>query len=49
MSGFWALVRRELHSQFVSPVAWTVAAGYLLLVGYYFFNLVWAFTLTLTR
>jgi ABC-2 type transport system permease protein len=33
-----ALVSRELRSQFFSPVAWVVIAGYVLLGGYFLFD-----------
>lgn len=49
MTAWWALVARELRSQFVSPVAWAVLAGYLLLDGYFFFNLVSRFGMMLQR
>jgi len=39
VSGIWTLARREFRSQLVSPVAWCVGAGYLLLAGFFFFNL----------
>jgi len=39
MSGVWTLARREFRAQLVSPVAWCVGAGYLLLAGFFFFNL----------
>jgi ABC-2 type transport system permease protein len=35
-----ALARKEIRSQTASPVGWVVAAGYLLLGGYFFFGLV---------
>ena len=47
MSRVLTLCFRELRSQFVSPVAWTVGAGYLLLAGYFFFNLVAQFGILL--
>ena len=49
MIRLWALVARELRSQFVSPVAWAVVAGYVLLDGYFFFNLVSRFGMMLQR
>jgi ABC-2 type transport system permease protein len=39
----WAIAMREIRSQVVSPVAWTVAAGFLLISGYVFVNLVLRF------
>lgn len=43
MSGLIALVRRELRSQLYAPTAWIVAALFLFLSGWFFFNLVWQF------
>ena len=43
MSGLFALVRRELRSQLHAPTAWIVAALFLFLSGWFFFNLVWQF------
>jgi ABC-2 type transport system permease protein len=47
MKATLALALREIRSQVVSPVAWTVAAGFLLLAGYFFFNLVSQFAVIL--
>ncbi len=44
MSRILTLCLRELRSQVGSPVAWIVGAGFLLLVGYFFFNLVSQFS-----
>ncbi len=49
MSRTLALALRELRSQVVSPVAWTLGAGYLLLAGYFFFNLVSQFSVMLSN
>jgi ABC-2 type transport system permease protein len=49
MTAWWALVARELRSLFVSPVGWAVIAGYVLLNGYFFFNLVSRFGLLVQR
>jgi len=43
------LCARELRSQLTSPVAWTVGGGFLLLAGYFFFNLVSQFSLMLSN
>lgn len=43
MSRVWAICARELRSQIYSPVAWSVAAGFLFLLGYFFFNFVTQF------
>lgn len=39
MKNTLAVARREIFSFFVSPVAYFVIAGYVLLAGYFFFNL----------
>lgn len=44
MRAVFTLCARELRSQVVSPVAWVVGAGFLLLAGYFFFNLVSQFS-----
>jgi ABC-2 type transport system permease protein len=49
VSRLWALTLRELRTQLVSPVAWTAAAGFLLVAGYFFFNLVSQFAVVLRR
>lgn len=49
MSRVVCVAMRELRSQIFSPVAWTVGAGFLLLAGYFFFNLVSQFTIVLSN
>lgn len=49
MSRILAVALRELRSQVFSPVAWTVGAGFVLLAGYFFFNLVSQFTILLSN
>lgn len=49
MSGFAAVLKRELRSQATSPVAWIVLSLYLLLSGWFFFNLVRQFSLLLAN
>jgi ABC-2 type transport system permease protein len=49
MSRIWALFVRELRSQLVSPVAWIIATAFLLLAGYFFFNLIFSFSVMLSR
>jgi ABC-2 type transport system permease protein len=44
MSGLLAIVRRELRSQLASPVVWIVLTLYLLVAGWFFFNLVSQFS-----
>lgn len=45
----WAICKREILSYFVSPVAYFVLTGFLLLGGYFFFNLLGYFNLVLER
>lgn len=49
MRGVLTLFLRELRSQLTSPVAWAVGAGFLLLAGYFFFNLVSQFSMILSN
>jgi ABC-2 type transport system permease protein len=43
MKNVWCLVKKEVRSYFNSPVAYVVIAGFLLLVGYFFYSLIWWF------
>ncbi len=47
MRNVLTIVRKELHSYFVSPVAYVVLTGFLLLGGWFFFNLLSRFNLLL--
>jgi ABC-2 type transport system permease protein len=49
MRRIWTICARELRSQVVSPVGWIVGAGFLLLAGYFFFNLVSSFSVILNN
>ncbi len=49
MSRVIALFVREVRSQVVSPIAWTVWTLYLLLAGWFFFNLVSQFSVLLAN
>lgn len=49
MSKVWALFVREVRSQLVSPTAWIVATAFLLLAGFFFFNLVLSYDVQLAR
>jgi ABC-2 type transport system permease protein len=49
MSRILTLSLRELRSQVVSPVAWTLGSGFLLIAGYFFFNLVSQFSVMLSN
>lgn len=40
MRNIWSLVKKELRTYFSSPIAYVVIAGFLLLVGYFFYSLV---------
>lgn len=44
MRNVWAVAYRELRSYFVSPIAYVVLAGYLLLSGWFFWNLLSMFS-----
>jgi ABC-2 type transport system permease protein len=43
-----AIAGKELRSYFVSPIAYVVITGFLLLGGWFFFNLVWRFDFLLS-
>lgn len=43
MRNIWFLVKKEIRSYFSSPIAYVVISGFLLLVGYFFYSLVWWF------
>ncbi len=45
MKNVFTIAGRELRSYFVSPVAYVVLTGYLLLAGWFFFNLLARFNL----
>lgn len=40
MTNIWSLVKKELRAYFSSPIAYVVIAGFLLLVGYFYYSLV---------
>jgi len=39
MTNIWSLVKKEVRAYFGSPIAYVVIAGFLLLVGYFFYSL----------
>ncbi len=43
MNNIWSLMKKEVQAYFSSPIAYVVIAGFLLLVGYFFYSLVWWF------
>ena len=43
MKNIWSLIKKEIRAYFSSPIAYVVIAGFLLLVGYFFYSLVWWF------
>ena len=44
MTSLWALIRREVHAYFVSPIAYVVLALFLFLFGFYFYGELEIFT-----
>ena len=48
MRNIWTIVGKEIRSYFVSPVAYVVLTGFLLLGGWFFFNLLSRFNLLLS-
>src|SRR4029450_10681363 len=48
MRNVFAIVGKELRSYFVSPIAYVVLTGFLLLGGWFFFNLLSRFNLLLS-
>lgn len=49
MKNILAITKREILSFFVSPVAYFVITGFVLLAGYFFFNLLGIFNIYLSR
>ena len=43
MKNIWSLMKKEIQTYFSSPIAYAVIAGFLLLVGYFFYSLIWWF------
>jgi ABC-2 type transport system permease protein len=43
MSNIWAIAKREIRAYFNSPIAYAVIAVFLLLVGFFFYSLIWYF------
>lgn len=48
MKYIWVLGKKEIHALFVSPIAYVVLTGFLLLGGWFFFNLLFRFSYLLT-
>lgn len=48
MRNVWAVATKDLRSYFVSPIAYVVLAGYLLLSGWFFWNLLAQFSRLVT-
>ena len=40
MKNIWSLVKKEVRAYFSSPIAYVVIAGFLLLVGFFFYSLI---------
>ncbi len=49
MRNIWSISKREILSFFVSPVAYFVITGFVVLAGYFFFNMLGIFNLALQR
>lgn len=49
MKGLIAIYRRELHSYFVSPIAYVVIGVFLAVVGYFFYNVLGSITLAVMQ
>ena len=47
MKNILAIAAKDIRSQFVSPIAYVVLTGYLLLAGWFFFNLLFRFNFLL--
>lgn len=43
MRNIWSLTKKEIGAYFSSPIAYVVISGFLLLVGFFFYSLVWWF------
>lgn len=46
MTNIWSLVKKEVRAYFGSPIAYVVIAGFLLLVGYFYYSLMSWFNAT---
>ena len=43
MNNIWIITRKELRSYFTSPIAYVVITVYLVLVGFFFYSMIWWF------
>ncbi len=43
MKNIWTITRKELKSYFSSPIAYAIIAVFLVLVGFFFYSLIWWF------
>lgn len=43
MSNLWSIAKRELQAYFMSPIAYALIAVFLVLVGFFFYSLIWWF------
>jgi ABC-2 type transport system permease protein len=46
MTNIWSLVKKEVRAYFSSPIAYVIIAGFLLLVGYFYYSLMSWFNAT---
>ena len=44
MRGFWPILKRELVSLFVTPIAWLIMATFLFIEGLFFYFLVYGYS-----
>jgi len=43
MKNIWAIIKKEIKSYFTSPIAYVVITVFLVLVGFFFYSLIWWF------
>lgn len=43
MRNIWAIIKKEIKTYFTSPIAYVVSAVFLVLMGFFFYSLIWWF------
>ena len=43
MRGMWAITKKEIKTYLTSPIAYVLIAVFLLISGYFFYNMIWWF------